>query len=177
MKILLACEGQSEVYLLNSLIKRGYLSFDHPLLLDEPIKLRQLTEIAAIINSLPIAEEIIVYRIGDTLKDDLSLSKFKMREKYIKSFRVCTKTEIEVLVIINEGWLSEFLKEPKNTKPKSFVNKKLSNFNPDKYFSEHDMVYALKEYKRIKKHNKGERYLIDLIENKESYWTKRLILS
>ena len=43
MTILLACEGQSEVYLLNGLIERGYLSFDYPLLLDEPIHLRQLT--------------------------------------------------------------------------------------------------------------------------------------
>ncbi len=39
MKILLACEGQSEVYLLNGLIERGYLSFDCPLLLDEPLHL------------------------------------------------------------------------------------------------------------------------------------------
>ena len=78
MKILLACEGQSEVYLLNSLIRRGYLSFDCPLLLDEPIRLRQLAEISPIINSLPVNEDIIVYRIGDTLKDTLSLSKFKM---------------------------------------------------------------------------------------------------
>lgn len=40
MKILLACEGQSEVFLLNSLIEKGYLNFKYPLLLDEPIRLR-----------------------------------------------------------------------------------------------------------------------------------------
>ena len=166
MKILLACEGQSEVYLLNGLIERGYLSFNCPLLLDEPIHLRQLTEIAPIINSLPVDEEIIVYRVGDTLKDALSLSKFKMRSEYIKSYKVCTKTEIEILVIINEGLYSEYIKSPKNMKPKSFVGKKLKDYNPGIYFSEHDMLNALREYKRIKKHNKDEMYLIDLIEKK-----------
>ena len=166
MKILLACEGQSEVYLLNSLIKRGYLSFDSPLLLDEPIKLRQLVEIAPIINSLPIDEDIIVYRIGDTLKDTLSLSKFSMRSKHIKSYKVCTKTEVEILVIINEGFYSEYIKKSKKVKPKSFVNEILKNFNLENYFAEHDMINALREYKRIKKHNKDEMYLIDLIDIK-----------
>lgn len=166
MKILLACEGQSEVYLLNSLIDKGYLTFDCPLLLDEPIHLRQLTEIEPIINSLPIDEEIIIYRIGDTLKDDLSLSRFKMRSEHIKSYKYCTKTEVEILVIINEGFYMEFMKAPKNTKPKSFINERLPSFNPASYFIEHDMVNALREYKRIKKHKKDELFLIDLLNIK-----------
>ena len=166
MKILLACEGQSEVYLLNGLIKRGYLSFDCPLLLDEPIHLRQLVKIAPIINSLPVDEEIIIYRIGDTLKDDLSLTKFKMRSEHIKTYKVCTKTEVEILVIINEGLYSEFSKAPKNTKPKSFIYEYMPSFDPSIYFLEHDMTNALKEYKRIKKHHKNELYLIDLLNVK-----------
>ena len=166
MKILLACEGQSEVYLLNGLIERGYLSFDCPLLLEEPMHLRQLTEIAPIINSLPVNEEIIVYRIGDTLKEALSTSKFKMRDDYIKSYKYCTKTEVEILVIINEGLYDEFLKAPKNTKPKSFINRHMPSYDPAVYFLEHDMLNALKEYKRIKKHKKDEFYLIDLLKYK-----------
>ena len=166
MKILLACEGQSEVYLLNGLIERGYLSFDYPLLLDEPIHLRQLTEIAPIINSLPVNEEIIVYRIGDTLKDSLSLSKFKMRSEHIKSYKYCTKTEVEILVIINEGLYTEFAKAPRNTKPKSFIHGYMPSFDPSLYFHEHDMVNALREYKRIKKHDKDELFLIDLLKIK-----------
>ena len=164
MKILLACEGQSEVYLLNGLISRGYLSFDCPLLLDEPIHLRQLSEIAPIINSLPIDEDIIVYRIGDTLKDALSLAKFKMRAGHIVSYKYCTKTEVEILVIINEGLYFEFEKVSNNIRPKSFVHKHFPSFNPSIYFSEHDMSDALIEYKRMKKHNKDELYLADLIK-------------
>ena len=36
--------------------------------------------------------------------------------------------------------------------------------NPETYFSKHDMLNALREYKRIKKHKKDEMYLIDLID-------------
>ena len=156
MKILLACEGQSEVYLLTGLINRGYLSFECPILLDEPVHLRQLTDIAPIINLLPIDEDIVIYRIGDTLKDSLSLNKFKMRSEHIKSYKYCTKTEVEILVIINEGLYSEYMKCSRNMKPKAFVQKHIPSFNPATYFLENDMVNALKEYKRIKKHNKDE---------------------
>lgn len=163
MKILLACEGQSEVYLLKDLIRRGYLTFEHPLILDEPIKLRQLIEIGPIINSLPIEEEIIIYRIGDTLKEEFSLTKFKLRSERIKIYKVCTKTELEILIIINEGLYSEFVKCTKNTKPKSFIKKKIPNLDIESYFANHDMYDSLKEYKRIKKHNKNELYLFDLL--------------
>ena len=117
MKILLACEGQSEVFLLNSLIEKGYLNFKYPLLLDEPIRLRQLAEIAPIINALPVDEEIIIYRVGDTLKEEFDLSKFKMRQNHMKVYKVCTKPEIEVLVIINEGIYPEYIKNSKKYRP------------------------------------------------------------
>lgn len=164
MKILLACEGKSEVYLINSLIDRGYLAFNCPLLLDEPQVLRQLYKIEPIINILDRDEEIIIYRIGDTLNEPLDFSSFKMREQYIKVHKVCTKRELEILVIINEKLYSDFLKCPKNTKPKSFINERLKDYNPESYFQNHDMMWAIKEYKRLKKHNKDEIYLCDFIE-------------
>jgi hypothetical protein len=163
MKILLACEGKSEVYLLNGLIQRGYITFKCPLLLDEPVHLRQLDEISPIINLLLVNEEIVIYRIGDTLKDELSLSKFKLRAKNITIYKYCTKPEIEILVIINEGLYDEYLKTSKNTKPKSFLSEHMPSFNPKEYFLENDMSEPLKEYKRIKKHKKDELYLSDLL--------------
>ncbi len=163
MKILLACEGQSEVFLLNSLIEKGYLNFKYPLLLDEPIRLRQLAEIAPIINALPINEEIIIYRVGDTLKEDFDLSKFKMRINHMKVYKVCTKPEIEVLVIINKGIYTEYIKKSKKYRPKSFVNSKFKDFDIESYFSSNDLSNAIREYKRLKKHNKDELYLADLL--------------
>ena len=163
MKILLACEGQSEVYLLDSLINEGYLHFEYPLLLDRPIKLRQLKEIAPIINSLPIDEDIVVYRIGDTLKDKLDLSQFEMRRNHIKEIKICTKTELEILVIIKEDLYEEYLKSYKTIKPKAFVNQHIKDYDPKTYFENHDMISAIKEYKHLKKHRKDEKYLFDLI--------------
>lgn len=162
MKILLACEGNSEVYLLKSLIQNGYLLFNYPLILDEPIKVRQLDDIASVINSLDINEEIIVCRIGDTLKEEMSLAKFKLRANHIKIYKFCTKPEIEILVIINEQLISEYKKSKK--RPKTFVNEKIKRFDPELYFLHHDMINAIKEYKRLKKHKNDEMYLIDLFD-------------
>ena len=163
MKFLLACEGKSEVYLLMSLIKRGYLDFGQDLILDEPIKLRQLNKIASVIHSINIEEEIVIYRVGDTLKDELDLNEFKLREDKIKQYKICTKTELEILVIINEGWYEDYRKNYKNISPKAFVNQRLPNYDPEAYFDKHDMINSIKEYKRTKKHKSGEYYLIDLI--------------
>lgn len=98
------------------------------------------------------------------MKEELSLAKFKMRIPHIKIFKVCTKTEVEILAIINEGLYSEYLKHSKSMKPKSFINDKMHSFNPAIYFIEHDLYDALKEYKRIKKHSKDELYLFDLLK-------------
>ena len=106
MKILLACEGESEVYLLRSLIYKGQLHFSCPLVMEEPIKLRQLTEIAPIINVLPINEEIIIFRVGDTLKESFSLSKFKMS---IYPSEIGLSKKITLLYLVRSD-LSEILK-------------------------------------------------------------------
>lgn len=166
MKFLLACEGQSEVYLLKSLIKRGHLNFGLDLILDEPIKLRQLDKIAAIIHSINVEEEIIIYRVGDTLKDELNLDDFKLRENKIKQYKICTKTELEILVIIDNGWYQDYRKNYKNITPKAFLKQRMPKYEPESYFDSHDLIDAITEYKRIKKHKSDEYYLIDLILNK-----------
>lgn len=166
MKIILACEGMSEVYLLNSLIDRGYLTFDAPILLDKPIVLRQLSKIGYAIHTLDMNEEIVVYRIGDTLNEEMSMKGFEMRSNHIKQFKVCTKPEIEMLVVINEGLGKEYSKCSHDISPKSFINSKLDNYNPKDYFQNNDMINAIKEYKRIKSHKKDEYCLLDLIEKR-----------
>lgn len=164
MKILLACEGQSEVELISNLIERGYLHFDAPLLLDRPIVLRQLTKIAYVINTLDIKEEIIVYRIGDTLNEELSYKGLEMRKPYISEYKICTKPELEILIIINERLLDSYKKCSRTTKPKSFVNSCIDEYCPKTYFEKNDLVNAINEYKHIKKHKKDEHYLADLLD-------------
>lgn len=81
----------------------------------------------------------------------------------MKVYKVCTKPEIEVLVIINEGIYPEYIKNSKKYRPKSFVNSKLKDFDIESYFYSNDLSNAIREYKRLKKHNKDELYLADLL--------------
>lgn len=166
MKRVLGCEGPSEVQLMLDLLDKGVLIFDKKEILDRrPIHFRQPREIAALIDTLPIDEEIVFYRIGDTQKDEYNLSYFRARKDRITIIKVCTKPELEILIIINEGLYDEFLKEKSKTMPKQFVKthvKDYTNFND--YLNAHDLRFAIDEYKRLKKNDKNEMCLADLIK-------------
>ena len=166
MKRVLGCEGASEVQLLLALIKKGVLIFDKKEILDRrPIHFRQPREIAALIDTLPIDEEIVFYRIGDTQKDDYNLSCFSARKDKISVVKVCTKPELEILIIINEGLYSEYLKQKSKMMPKQFVKIYVSGYTSfTDYLEKHDLRLAILEYKRLKKNEKDELFLADLIK-------------
>ena len=160
-------EGNCEVYLLNNLIERGCLIFSKKDILDRKVlHLRQPKMIAPVVNTLPIQEEITFYRVGDTQRDEFDLSCFgQSRKERITIKKICTKPEIEILIIINEGLYTEYLKVSSSVSPKEFVKnkvKKYTSFND--YIDSHDMVSSIKEYKRLKKHEKDELYLADLLK-------------
>ena len=166
--IIIACEGKSELVLINHLIKRGvFFAKPEQLLDDRPIHMRQLTDIEAIINSLNIDEEIDVYRIGDTQKDELDLSRFKERIEHIHVYKVCTKPEIEILIILAENKYREYCKisRERNIGPKQYVKMTFKNYRSiEKYIEQHDIVKAIKDYKKLKRHKVDEMYLADLIK-------------
>ena len=169
--IIIACEGKSELELINHLIKRGiFFAKPEQLLDDRPIHMRQLTDIEAIVNSLDIEEEIHVYRIGDTQRDKYDLSRFKERAKHIHIYKVCTKPEIEILVIIAENKFRDYCKvsHELNVGPKQYVKMTFKNYRSvEKYIEQHDIVQAIKDYKKLKRHNEDELYLADLINQKK----------
>lgn len=165
--VVLACEGNSEVELLNQLMSNNNLVFKHEQILDRrPIHLRQPKLIVPIINILPADTDITIYRIGDTQKDDFDISCFgDNRQKKTKIIKVCTTPEIEILIIINENMYDEYLKVKSKIKPKQFVKVFVPNYiSFSDYINNHDMVAAIKEYKRIKKNRRGELYLADIIK-------------
>ena len=164
MKIILACEGKTEVSLINSLIEKGTLCFHNDIIDEGPCVLRQLDKIKPLISILPLAEPIFVFRIGDTLKDEISLKGFEMRKEYIHSIKICTKPEIEMLVIIQEGLLLEYNKSEFYGNPKQFLKSKKFDFDPNEYFRRHNMRSSIIKYRKNKKHNKDEYYLADLID-------------
>ena len=166
--IIIACEGKSELILINHLIERDvFFAKPEELLDDRPLHMRQLTDIEAVINSLDINEEIYVYRIGDTQKDKLDLSRFKERIKHIHIYNVCTKPEIEILIILAENKYREYCKisHEMNIGPKQYAKMAFKNYHSiEKYIEQHDIVQAIKNYKKVKKHKAGEMYLADLIK-------------
>lgn len=166
MKNVLGCEGQSEVQLMLDLLDKGVLIFDKNDILDRrPIHFRQPREIAALIETLPIKEEIVFYRIGDTQKDEYNLSCFSARKERITVIRVCTKPELEILIVINEGLYDEFLKQKSKMMPKQFVKAFVPGYtNIRDYIKKHDLCFAIEEYKRLKKNDKNEICIADLIK-------------
>ena len=164
MAKIVTCEGKCEMYLIDRLIDSGQFFLKRDELLDNRIfHIRQLKSIKSIINSLPIEEEIDVYRIGDTQNDEYDLSPFKLRQHHIHIFRICTKPEIEILIIIGEGKINDYWKS--GLSPKAYVKTYLLDcLGFKEYVDSHDIVKSIKEYKRIKKHEKDELYLMDYIE-------------
>ena len=165
--IVLACEGKCEVKLLTKLIDNNCLIFDIKDILDRrPLHIRQPQAITPLINILPIEEDIVFYRVGDTQKDQFDLSCFgDIRNEHITIKRMCTKPEIEILIIINEGLFEEYNKHKSKIMPKQFVKTFVNGFvDFEHYIDTHDMVNAIKEYKRIKSHEKDEFYLADLLK-------------
>ena len=160
--IVLACEGNSEVYLLRSLIEKGMIVFDSQIFMDGPIYARQIQRYKALLLTVPTTEEIIVYRIGDTLTDELDLRGFEARSITVK--KICTKPEIELLIIIQEGLLNAFEKSKSFIRPKEFIKMHRPKIDIKDYFNEHDMSESIRKYKQIKKHSKGLGYLADLLK-------------
>ena len=78
--------------------------------------------------------------------------------------------DVEVLIIIHQGKYSEYCKVKSHTKPSEFCKEslKLSSVKSTEfiegYFSNiDDLIYAIKEYKRLSKIPKNETCLADLL--------------
>lgn len=164
--IVIECEGPSEVALINKLLDCDLLIFGRKEILDmRPIHFRQPKTIAPLINILPPNEEIVFYRIGDTQKEEFDLSCFPLRKQYMTVKKVCTKPEVEILIIINENLYQQYIKVYKHFKPKQFVKINVKNYvDFNNYIETHDLSSAITKYKKLKKHKKGEMYLDDILK-------------
>ena len=119
-----------------------------------------------------------VFRIGDKQNDKLSIPK-SLKNIVINSeiYKYCTKPELEMLLIINEGLEKEYEKVKSSQSPKDFAKKNI-RFNGKKYdqsceFLEmyysgnrvQNLIANIKKYKTYKRqHKKDELYLADLLK-------------
>lgn len=174
---LIMCEGPNELEIMRILIRNDKLIFGEDDLLGlTPYHARQLSnsQVRTDLNMYP-GNDVLIMRVGDVQNENLKIPS-DYKEKIMDIKKYCTKPELEMLLIISEGLVSEFEKTKSSVSPKDFAKKHIkcgrrqydnsTQFFTDYYGSDPDkLVEAIKEYKRIKgKHKKDELYLADLLK-------------
>ena len=174
-------EGQQEINIddIVDYANKGSLDSDTKFTKDDLIGLKPyaVRDLNYIKSELKLyGKPVKIYRIGDTQTDKLSIPKELngiVNKKDI--YKYCTKPELEILLIINEGLLKDYEKVKSIESPKTFAKKNIK-FNGKKYDQSSDflknyysdinkLIKNLKEYKKYKKkHNKDELYLADLLK-------------
>ena len=177
MKRLIMCEGSNELEIMRILLNNDKLIFGEDELIGlTPYHARQLSnsQVRTELNMYP-RNDVLVMRIGDVQNDTFKIPN-DYKKKIVEVRKYCTKPELEMLLIISEGLVSEFDKIKSKMSPKEFAKKHIkcgrrkydnsTQFYRDYYGTNPDMlVKAIKEYKRIKGvHKKDEQYLADLLK-------------
>ena len=178
MRILLMCEGQNEEVLLNCLLDANALCFTRDDLIGRrPYPVRQLDNPTIKSELLHNGKPVKVYRVGDTQNDKISIpTNLRHIVSNKEIYKYCTKPELEILLIINEGLESKYEKVKSSCTPKEFAKGNIK-YNGRKYDQSSDflkeyygssntksLISNIKRYKAYKRHRKGELYLADLLK-------------
>ena len=178
MMRLIMCEGPNELEIMRILIRYNKLIFGEDDLIGlTPYHARQIESNAQVrteLNMYP-GHDVLVMRVGDVQNETFRIPE-DYKEKITEVKKYCTKPELEMLLIISEGLVSEFEKTKSSVSPKAFAKKHIkcgrrkydnsTQFYTDYYGLDPDkLVKAIKEYKRIKgSHKKNELYLADILK-------------
>ena len=169
------CEGANEEKLLELLFDNNKLIITRDDLIGrKPYHVRGLSNPYIKSELRRYNKEVLIYRIGDKQADSLKIPE-ELKDIVFKKniFKYCTKPELEVLLIINEGMYKDFLKS--KIKPKDYAKKNIK-FNR-KYYDNSTQFYDdyyggsrikllvnnIRDYKKIKKHCSDELYLDELL--------------
>lgn len=179
MRILLLCEGQNEKVLLNLLLDVNALVFDRDDLIGRRVyPVRQLNNPTIKSELKHYGSPVKVYRVGDKQNDKLVIPRdLRNIVFYDEIYKYCTKPELEMLLIINEGLEKEYEKVKSTESPKVFAKRfvkcngvkydQSSSFLKDYYGGSNvnNLIDNIKKYKNYKKqHDKDELYLADLLK-------------
>lgn len=177
MKYLILTEGAAEEALVETLIDKGLTIFTWDDLLDQRTfpnrNIHPNDDIADLIYSLKNNEEVCVYRIID--KDNANFEIPNELKDNIKHFyNICTKPEIEILFIINDGYYEEYLKYKSKYNPSSFYKSKNKKYKKGKqfalnYFSSLEScllkdLILLYTQKRGKVHGQNEQSFLEILK-------------
>ena len=173
------CEGANELMLMRLLLAQDKLIFGEDELLGlTPFHARQIKGSAQVRTELNLypGNDVIIMRVGDVQNEKLVIP-VDYREKISSVEKYCTKPELEMLLIISEGMVSEYEKVKSEVTPKEFAKNhiKIGRKRYDNsteffrnYYGNHvdGLVTAIREYKRIKgSHKRDELYLADLLKD------------
>ena len=178
MMRLIMCEGPNELEIMRILIRYNKLIFGEDDLIGlTPYHARQIESNAQVrteLNMYP-GHDVLVMRVGDVQNETFRIPE-DYKEKITEVKKYCTKPELEMLLIISEGLVSEFEKTKSSVSPKAFAKKHIkcgrrkydnsTQFYTDYYGSDPDkLVKAIKEDKRIQgSPKKNELYLADILK-------------
>lgn len=179
MRILVMCEGTNEEVLLNILLKANALKFTEDDLIGQRVyPIRQLN-VPIIQSELKMyGKPVKIYRVGDTQHDKIKIpNNLTHIVSNSEIYKYCTKPELEMLLILNEGLENVYEKEKNKITPKNFAKKNIT-YNGKKYdqsskFLEEyfggknvmNLIKSIKKYKSYKRHNnKNELFLADLLK-------------
>ena len=178
--LLIMCEGPNEKAIIDMLLEADCLKFSRDDLLGlNPYHARQIGKSGMVMGELnQYSGKVTVIRVGDTLTDKLTIPR-DYKDQIEKEYKVCTKPEIEMLLIIAEGMESEFNKvkagknrmSAKNFCKSNLVFNKKRYDNSTQFYRDYfagridDLVTAIKRYKQLQgSHAKDEHYLADLLK-------------
>lgn len=170
------CEGANEEKLLELLLDNRCLKITRDDLIGRrPYHIRGLDNPFIKSELRRYNSEVLIYRIGDKQNDKLKIPN-ELKDIVLNKniYKYCTKPELEVLLIINDGKYKDFLKSGKSPKEYAKENIKLNKryydnstlFYEDYYGGKRIklLVSNIKEYKKLKRHKSDEYYLFDLLK-------------
>lgn len=181
MRILLLCEGKNEEVLLNLLLDFDALIFNRDDLIGRRIyPVRQLSNPTIKSELKHYNLPVKVYRVGDKQNDKLVIPRdLRNIVSCDEIYKYCTKPELEMLLIINEGLEKEYEKVKSIQSPKVFAKKYIkcngvkydqsSTFLEEYYGGSNidNLINNIIRYKNYKKqHEKDELYLADLLKKR-----------
>ena len=173
--ILIMTEGTTELAFLDVLLEKNILKFGkEELLMEQMYHSRQIDgEVKGYIQLLNYQDKVFIYRVGDGLKDKLTIPTSILPEKITGIIDISTTPEFEILFILNENLYDEYLKVKSNVKASSFYkmhNKKYKKqynyvYEYFKEMSDIEIIKLIDLY--VKKHGKtikkGQKTLKELI--------------
>ncbi|MDD6461416.1 MAG: hypothetical protein PUF51_02965 [Bifidobacteriaceae bacterium] len=169
--VAILCEGSAERIVMETLLDQGLLPFtaddtitddwDRPTILRMPA-----AKFARIYLELTYPRPVIVLRVLDSVHEKFALPAAFRDVPVVSCY---TRPEIERLIILREGWESEWQRVKSRTKPSDFCKKRLGAHIKQEewlrdYWTPEELCKAIREYDTIHQRTRDDEHtLADLL--------------